>query len=638
MQIEFTATNQSLRRIDKKRVVENSENYLYAHFTLSNDYNGIINAHFRTIQNGVDVGEDIQLDINNTCLVPSAFIKAPSFYVSLTSYSDKFFPSNEVFVPVGKSGISETTLPLPDNPVNQYEEISAMHQEVVEKSDEIKDLTVNTPIIGINNNWWIWSNGQYVDTGFYAKGEKGDTGEVSQEQLDDVNSQLVSNTNQINSIAINSVGISLPSEKLSLINKKLSFPDGFIWTGVPINIYKSGLGAITTDFDASDLEPTGGTTYYVLKTGSDSNNGLTPSTPLANIYTARSKVDVGTIIILDSDAIYRDNNGFNNNSGVSLLKNLSIKATEGSNVIITCGRNNLSFTKTNGYTNVYNVSRTLFAGVYDSLILDSDGDWSKLISKTSIADVDANQGSYYYDTANSMLYIHTGNSRMPDLNITVMLDAYNLSLQGQYTTYLENIKFYGGKNGCVSIDSSASGYSSNAKLIAKNCEFKFSSGGGGCALVNTAGAIFQNCVSAKGILDGFSYHDSTSWGIEIDCIGRNNGVVLNAYANNGSTMHDGGKVISVNCDYHHNGGPNVHDIYEGSQRWCIGCKSHDSSTTTVIRKSNYRVEQGAQIWIDSCIGYGTPSNNIFADTTSKIHIRNSLFSTDDTVLGLVNIY
>jgi hypothetical protein len=48
MQLEFSANGQTLTRTDKNKPVENSRGYLKAHFTLTDDYQGLISAYFKS--------------------------------------------------------------------------------------------------------------------------------------------------------------------------------------------------------------------------------------------------------------------------------------------------------------------------------------------------------------------------------------------------------------------------------------------------------------------------------------------------------------------------------------------------------------------------------------------------------------
>lgn len=410
-------------------------------------------------------------------------------------------------------------------------------------------------------------------------------------------------------------------EKIKKKNEyKLTPPTGFTWNDAPINIYKNLSSEIYTDFDAADFQHVGaGKTYYVdVNNGDDSNDGLTPSSSLKSVHVALAKSDVDIIIV--AEGYYQDLHGFNNLPMQN--KNITIKAAPGANVIISTERK-LAWTKTEGYTNVYNASRTQVATVWDGKVLDKFGDYTKLQEVESIASVDATPGSYYYNSPN--LYVHTVDSRAADSDIHVFLNLRNLYNTGDSTTYIEGIKLYGGNSGAAYVATTGAGQ--NPLFVAKDCEFKYASEGNGGFTALGADVILQKCVFSRNAKDGANYHarnGRVNRVIEVDCVGRNNGLGRNTDTDNNSSIHDGGKIIRVNCTYHGSEGPNVHDINAGTESWNIGCESYASAATLSSRNSNYMVEDGAKMWLDTCIGYD--SDNAFRVwANGELYIRNVLF-------------
>ncbi|MEX0417853.1 BppU family phage baseplate upper protein [Bacillus sp. C30] len=451
----------------------------------------------------------------------------------------------------------------------------------------------------------------------------------SKETAEQAKAAAAQNANQIGILSQKDIKrVTLPSDKLSKVKRKIPFPEKFTWKDAPINIYKDAIGKITTDFDAATFKPdvTGKKTYYVSLTGNDTNDGLTPQTALKNVFIARAKADVGIIEI--AAGMYEDQSGFNNSSGATNSKDIIIRATQGANVVLAAGRFNLTWTKTAGKTNVYQINRSSVAGVYDLKFVDEHGDHKQLAVKTSVDEVDSNPGSYYTD--GTVLYVHTVDSRAAD-QLFVALDLYNFKTVGNYKVYLENLKFWGGKEGGVSASLSAS--TDTPIIAAKNCEFKYSTNGAGGFMTLGVTSYAQNCVCAWNSRDGFNYHKGgtvVAKAIEVNCIGRSSGIGRGTDQDNGSTMHDGGKAIRVNCIYHSNEGPNVHDI-------TVECESYGSKAKAIARRTNYRVEDNAKMWLDSCIGFDSDSS-LYGSTTCEIYLRNSAFDRDDTILGLLEYY
>lgn len=431
--------------------------------------------------------------------------------------------------------------------------------------------------------------------------------------------------------------VTLPSDKLSKVIRKITPPEKFTWKDAPINIFQDATGEIITDFDAEVFKPdvSGKTTYYVnIATGHDTNNnGLSPSSPFKSIHVARNKPDVGVIEI--ASGMYEDQFGFNNSAGAANSKDIIIRAAKDENVIISAGRFKLTWVKTPEKTNVYQITRSSVAGVYDLKFVDEHGDHQRLTATSSVDEVDATPGSYY--TNGVTLYVHTSDSRAAD-QLFVALDLYNFKTVGNYKVYLEGIKFWGGKEGCVSASLSTS--TDTPIIAAKNCEFKYSTNGAGGFMTLGVTSYAQNCVCAWNSRDGFNYHKGgpvVAKAIEVNCIGRSSGIGRGTDQDNGSTMHDGGKAIRVNCTYHSNEGPNVHDITVECESWFVGCESYGSKAKSIARRTNYRVEDNAKMWLDSCIGFDSDSS-LYGSTTCEIYLRNSAFDRDDTILGLLEYY
>lgn len=104
--LEFEVINQLVKRKDRLRPVANSKNFLYAHFTFTEDWNGLEKQAIFTYNNIVmkcDLKED------NTCIVPSDVIKPESFYVGVVGRLN----DEEVIVPTEKAIVGVTdSIPL----------------------------------------------------------------------------------------------------------------------------------------------------------------------------------------------------------------------------------------------------------------------------------------------------------------------------------------------------------------------------------------------------------------------------------------------------------------------------------------------------------------------------------------------
>lgn len=418
------------------------------------------------------------------------------------------------------------------------------------------------------------------------------------------------------------------------LKKKLSYfaPADFNWKDHPLvgKLYTDGDGRFKTEFDVSELAPTGKKYYVDIVDGLDTNDGLTPATALQRVHTAAKKVDAVEVIV---DSGYYDD-GYAMN-GWAIDKNLSIKAAEGAEVVLSTRRNQEGvWTKTAGYTNIYQVSRSLVLNVFDKKFKDSYGDDFQMLPTNDLTTLDNAPGRMFYSS--SILYVHTSDSRIPDVDVTVFLDLYNVQNRGGLTLYLEGIKFEGGKYPVLTQNETGT----PTMTLAKNCEFKYSGATGSDGATNYGGTtIYQGCLVAKNSDDGFSYtiyNGLPTNGIEIDCLARNNGRTGNN--DNGSTAHDGSNVIRLNSTYAYNVGPNIGDV-GGSHSWNMDCLIAESKATTdagnkgVVSASNNGLI-GSKIWLDNCSVFGNVSD-IYSDIDNPLYVRNTTFGTTN---GLQVIY
>lgn len=394
------------------------------------------------------------------------------------------------------------------------------------------------------------------------------------------------------------------------ITSALNLPDDFIWEGEEVNVYyDKDLSKFVSDFIIEDHKiENAGVDYFVSKTGSDSNDGLTIETALASIQTALGKVDAETIYV-DSGTYNRDF-GFNGAVYNGIDVNIIGLADD---VIVTAGTTSSTWTKTEGYTNIYNFSRTGVNDIRDSLYLDADGEWAQYSLVLDAATADTTPGSYYYD--GTIVYIHPFESRAADLDIHMMILAQNLRVENS-SIYLENIKIYGGALVFRPISST---------VFMKDVEIKYASTYNG--LQSEMSNVYSvNVEASHNKADGFNYHNTDplirKYVIEIDSTGHNNGVNNTTYINNGSSSHEMTSVIRVNGTYYGNKGPNVIDVGQ-AQSINYGTNAYSSiadDELDPLSNVNYAIDQVTEfnkMWLINAISsgstydYWTDKTNIF---------------------------
>lgn len=101
MVLEFEVNNQTITRKDNFKVVANSVNYLYAHFTFkTNDYANLTKYGVFKYENDI---YEIKLDSDDKCIIPNNVIRPTRFDVGVKGVIGNIttlIPTNYVFVGV----------------------------------------------------------------------------------------------------------------------------------------------------------------------------------------------------------------------------------------------------------------------------------------------------------------------------------------------------------------------------------------------------------------------------------------------------------------------------------------------------------------------------------------------------------
>ena len=421
--------------------------------------------------------------------------------------------------------------------------------------------------------------------------------------------------------------------QLKPMRVKVDTPVGFNWSYHPLvdKIYTDGMGNFKVDgFDINQYKISGKAYYVDGAGGSNSNDGLTMNTAFQTIYKAAEMPDVDVIRI--KGGRYARNRLIR----FPIERDITIESWDETPVEMST-HENLTWTKQNGYANVYKSSRTFGYMAIDTNYKDEHGNYVPYTTVGSVEEVDSTPGSFYTDL--ETVYVHSIDNRPVDNTILVLLIVQNIKQSGGYSIFLDNIHVLGGNEPVVTakIDDSI------PNIYAKNSRFLYSDrGAGGLSTYGVGNAFLQNCHAAYNAKDGFNYHTSIveSKIIEIDCLGYRNGKLGSGDQDNGSTLHDGMKGIRIGGAYYENVGPNVHDIYTGAQSWNLGLFAGKSKGAHELRNADYYVENNAESWFDSCVSYGSNlSVRTVNGTTTKANIRNTqLFDREQIAAGSIDTY
>lgn len=405
-------------------------------------------------------------------------------------------------------------------------------------------------------------------------------------------------------------------------------PLGFGWVP-PINLLRSGSTILDTGFDISKYMVRGVpgvSVYYVDRTRpNDSGSGLTPALAKQTLYGATSLAGRREIHIISS-GVYIHANGANVSPITSDRTHCSIIG-DVANVMIREAESKLTsdYVK-DGASNMWRATYARSATrVLDKTSKDLHGLATDYILVASSNAVAATAGTFY--VGGGSVCIRAFDDRAMDDNIVMAGSLQPCLGLGNFSYYFKNITFEGGAAG---INTSYTPGSSSVIAI-DSCTFRYTySGGSGVSLATFGTALIKNCLSEKCANDGYNYSVSGNV-LEVDCIGRYNGIAGGA-THNGSSCHNSVKIVRVRGQYYENIGPNVPDV-NTTYSWNLGVYAHDSVTLTAGSNSDFLSEY--RMWLDSCHSKGSTWRGVASSGAAAIvYTRKGNYeNTTDTLIS-----
>lgn len=134
MVLNFKVENQIITRLDNNKVVQDSQNYLYAKLTYSEDWTGEKTMVFRGKSGNAF---NMLLDSEDTCLVPWEVLTEDRFEVS--AFCGDLITANVVRIDTIRSGYEigeESRIPTPD-----------IYNQIIEKINDIEQGTVDPEVV-----------------------------------------------------------------------------------------------------------------------------------------------------------------------------------------------------------------------------------------------------------------------------------------------------------------------------------------------------------------------------------------------------------------------------------------------------------------------------------------------------------
>jgi len=399
-------------------------------------------------------------------------------------------------------------------------------------------------------------------------------------------------------------------------------PVGFLYDpGLGITFFN---GVYTTTFDAADYKVVGPVEYWVDPVNGNNNNPGTQVSPFRTISAALAAGDCDVMHLI-AGVYPRQVAGSGTNALTLGSRSMSIIAEGG--VAQICSHDVLSWTQV-GVTSAYQATRSGVIAVWDSSIVDANGDYQELTLVGSAALVESTPGSWFTD--GTTVYVHTSDSRPADDNIRCYLSVNVCTITpstGPITIYMEGLQFEG-----RGVQMQNGGIGKELTAYVKNCTSKYTirrlggqdRDGWQFRGVNV---YLQACEAARTGLDGFNYHAAN--GIlcrasEIACLSRDTGLP-GTTTNQPTTAHDGCLIVRLNGTYTRGHGPGICDVNPGTQSWNINCVSDANlSALSGPTNANFYIEDG-DMWNDGCESGGGAiydlSVNKASGTTPRMFIR-----------------
>ena len=370
------------------------------------------------------------------------------------------------------------------------------------------------------------------------------------------------------------------------------------------------------------------TKYVDTVNGSNSNDGSTKALAYKTLTYGISQMAADTTFIICNDILYRNE-----------LPDTGRVISYSMNVIPESGRcifgayDKLTWEQDSEYTNVYSASRS---GVVNGVDIRGreNGTFSQLQEVETLQECAALKDSYYNNGAR--VYCNLG-EEVTNEKVLFPLGISNPpwkieSSSKELDLYFENIDFLCSNVGSFNILGNSS-YSPELRLYDCKVLFNQNSSTDGISLRGSKG-LFMNTTVSGNRKDGFNYHAASgvkSYGIEINCIGSNNGLGSSDTYNNGSTAHDGCQVIRINGNYFNNKGGNIADVHDDTITININCNAYDSAAhSNNGSDTDFCAQQsGATLYLYNCFSKGSKSKyNLYAVADDAyVYYDNCLFDT-----------
>lgn len=386
-----------------------------------------------------------------------------------------------------------------------------------------------------------------------------------------------------------------------------TLPLGFDRWTPEFNIYGSGVGGYSTDFNPTSVKPTPINTYDVNSTtGNDTTGDGSSGAPYKSVDKAIT-IGNATGTAYQVNLKSRVYNLATNNKGTDPTVDIIINGDiDGGGVpLMTQAIDGLTWTLVSGTVWKADITGSTVQTVVDISSASEVRSGEYLVDGTtplpvkyetaaSVAAVEANPSSYWIDGTD--INLKTEDGREPDADILVTTDANMFLYTGNFTTYWEGFEVWGD----IPIYLNPSVKNANEIFVGVDCAARFAGQNingfriGAIAACYLIRAHATDCIDG----DGVGYNsDATATvratnALEVDCIVRRCGTATN---DNASTSHSGANVIRINGIYESTTGPVIADVL-GAYSLNVGCFADD---TTGSAAAAYSVGTNDAVWGDA---------------------------------------
>jgi hypothetical protein len=428
---------------------------------------------------------------------------------------------------------------------------------------------------------------------------------VSQEEL----------TQEVNIIDIEYGLIELPTD----------FPHS-----LPFDVTVIDENTIEHKFDIETYKVGAGRVYLDWWTGADTNDGLTPATPvktlLKSLQLAEAQAE-SSIVIHIMNKYFTRNYSTTMPTDYSLTKNIIFSPYGMERTFLGPFENTNSLTWTEDGL-AHKTNRSAVTNVLDLAFSKHRGEPQKYKKVNSVAEVQAERGTWYSD--GSSLWIRRMEDKAPDDDLMIMLNVskYDFLINDKKLVF-DRVSFFWTVSSADADGLRVTGNHANSELVLYRASFAHATANGVAA--QKVGKVYNvESLAYDNNYDGFNYHGTMVtnpyefvYEYYVEALDNGKNGVGN---NNGSTAHEGMSVLRIGTLAYRSDGPNIADV-NGCYSILYNCVGHtstkltDSPTKAGLFFNNSSGVKPGKVLLFNCGGGGKGTYSLSSDGLIEIHAR-----------------